>query len=68
MDEKLPFVGTYVTQDLFKKFAYLCFRKDSSKTKMLLSLIMAATKHITMDQVNFSETKKENEKISTPAT
>jgi hypothetical protein len=66
---KLPFTGTYLTFELNKKFEYLCFRKRSSKSKMLLSLIMAATKNITLDMVNFAALKKENENpIEKPST
>ena len=61
-ESKLKFVGTYCTENLHKKFRKLCRIKDVSNSKMLLALIMAATKNIVLDEksdndvsVNFKE-------------
>jgi len=62
--EHYPFVGVNVSADLFKKFAYMCAKKNLPKSKVLLSLIMAFTKNVTMEEVDkfYADTDVSDEK------
>ena len=65
-EEKLKFVGTYCTESLYKKFRKLCWKKDTSNSKMLLALIMAATKNIVLDEEKKEvDVSSENDNAST---
>jgi len=70
MIEHYPFVGVNMSEDLFKKFSYMCARKKQSKSKTLLALILVFTKNVTMDEVNkfYEEIETVNEKQTTPTT
>ena len=58
MIDHYPFVGVNMSEELFRKFTYLCNKKSQSKSKTLLSLILVFTKNVTMEEVNkFYETK-----------
>jgi len=52
MIDHYPFVGVNVSEELFKKFSYLCKKKDQSKSKTLLSLMIAFTKNVTIEEVD----------------
>lgn len=52
MIDHYPFVGVNVSEELFRKFSYLCKKKDQSKSKALLSLIIAYTKNVNIEEVN----------------
>ena len=52
MIEHYPFVGVNMSVELFKKFSYLCKKKDQSKSKTLLSLVIAFTKNVSIEEVN----------------
>jgi hypothetical protein len=59
VEEKLKFVGAYLTQELYQKFRLKCFKKEVSLSKELLALIMVDCKNIKL------EVKDESEKSST---
>lgn len=61
--QKFPAIGAYITEELHAKLKYLAFKKGTSMSKLLVALVMAATKDITLDQALM---KDNNEKTITP--
>jgi len=59
-EEKLKFVGCYMTQELYKKFHYRCYKRETSHSKELLALIMAACKTIKLEDDNVKSIVSEN--------
>jgi len=50
-EEKLRFVGCYMTEELYQKFRYRCYKRDTSLSKELLALIMISCKTIRLEDV-----------------
>lgn len=62
-EEKLKFVGTYITENLYWKFRMQCDKKQVSASKALLELIMIFTKNISLEEISpkvISDGKTEN--------
>lgn len=49
-EEKLKFVGTYVTEELYFRFKVQCDRKRISVSKALMHLMMVFAKNVTLDE------------------
>lgn len=50
MEEKLKFVGAYLTQELYQKFRLKCFKKEVSLSKELLALIIVDCKNVKLPE------------------
>lgn len=66
MDEKLKFVGTYLTEELYYKFRFQNGKKGISASKAILSLIIVYTKNVKLEDIqqgnSVEETLVENVK------
>lgn len=48
-EEKLKFVGTYITEELYFKLRMKCAKKCTNISKSLVALIMVYTKDVNLD-------------------
>ena len=49
-EEKLKFVGTYVTEELYFRFKVQCDRKRISASKALMHLMMVFAKNVMLEE------------------
>ena len=54
-EERLKFVGAYITQEMYMKFRLKCFQKEVSLSKELFALIMADCKNVVLEEKDESK-------------